>query len=87
MYKAISLLTLGVMLVVAPAAFANSVTFVKIDPGNATVTTAKSINPQGDIVGFFRDTDGKNHGFLRTKHASHRDRFSPVHFHLHLRQQ
>ncbi len=34
-------------------------------PGDITATTATGINPRGDIVGAYRDPNGKAHGYLR----------------------
>src|SRR5215813_1458077 len=35
------------------------------DYPNATLTKAWGVNAEGDVVGFYRDTDGRIHGFLR----------------------
>lgn len=40
--------------------------FTPFDVPGSTVTNAWDINPGGDIVGVFRDTSGKVHGFLRS---------------------
>ena len=41
-----------------------SFTFTTIDPPGAVLTHALGIGPGGDIVGYYRDTAGKTHGFL-----------------------
>ena len=38
--------------------------FLSIDYPGATLTNAQGINAGGDIVGFYNDTQGKQHGFL-----------------------
>lgn len=38
--------------------------FTSIDFPNAVRTVADGINPAGDIVGHYKDTEGKEHGFL-----------------------
>jgi probable HAF family extracellular repeat protein len=40
--------------------------FTTIDVPGATLTSASGINRQGDIVGFFVDAAGQQHGFLRS---------------------
>ena len=40
--------------------------FTTIDFPGATVTQARGINPGGDIVGWYIDSSGKTHGFLRS---------------------
>ena len=40
--------------------------FTTIDVPGATLTSASGINGQGDIVGFFVDAAGQQHGFLRS---------------------
>jgi uncharacterized membrane protein len=40
--------------------------FTPFDVPGSNVTNAWDINPAGDIVGAFRDTSGKVHGFLRS---------------------
>jgi probable HAF family extracellular repeat protein len=41
-------------------------TFAPFDVPGSSFTQAWDINPQGEIVGVFRDTIGKAHGFLRS---------------------
>lgn len=50
-----------------------SFTFTTIDPPGAVLTHALGINPAGDIVGYYRDTTGKTHGFLLSQ-----GRFTPI---------
>jgi probable HAF family extracellular repeat protein len=42
-------------------------TFITFDPPGSVFTQASSINNQGQIVGFFSDSSGEGHGFLRNK--------------------
>ena len=44
----------------------DSPVFTTIDAPNAINTRGRAINSEGDIVGWFRDTSNKIHGFLRT---------------------
>src|SRR5438309_4861041 len=48
-----------------PTRSANSFSFTTIDPPGATRTGVSGINRAGQVVGAFRDADGKWHGFLR----------------------
>lgn len=38
--------------------------FFSVDYPGATLTNAQGINPGGEIVGYYNDTQGKQHGFL-----------------------
>ncbi len=38
--------------------------FTTIDPPGSVWTLASGINSEGEIVGFFVDANGMNHGFL-----------------------
>jgi len=44
-------------------------TFTQLDVPGSVSTEADGINAQGEIIGFFVDASGKQHGFLR-QHAS-----------------
>jgi hypothetical protein len=41
--------------------------FTQIDVPGAILTDANGINPRGDIVGDYVDSDGNEHGFLLSK--------------------
>ena len=41
--------------------------FLSIDYPGATLTNAQGINPGGDIVGYYNDTLGNQHGFLLSR--------------------
>ncbi len=63
----LAVLLLGGALGVAIPALADSFSFTTLDvPGTNSFTGAYGINSVGQIVGVFRDTGGKLHGFLRT---------------------
>lgn len=51
---------------VAPVRAAGTFAFTALDVPGATLTNAQGINHQGDIVGFFVDAAGQQHGFLRS---------------------
>jgi probable HAF family extracellular repeat protein len=40
--------------------------FATLDVPGATLTNAQGVNQQGDVVGFFVDAAGQQHGFLRS---------------------
>ncbi len=75
-YLAISLLTLGAVMLLAGRSSAQQFNYAAIDVpcsaapptscpnGIARQTVASGINPAGDIVGFFADGVGGQHGFL-----------------------
>ncbi|HEY7002433.1 MAG TPA: hypothetical protein VH330_11905 [Candidatus Udaeobacter sp.] len=44
-------------------------TFTQIDVPGASLTIANSINPRGDIVGPYFDSDGNGHSFLLSNGA------------------
>jgi len=50
----------------APARASSTFVFSTIDVPGATLTNAQGINAQGDIVGFYVDSGGQQHGFLRS---------------------
>ena len=55
------------LLLIAGATFASAARppeFTSIDFPGAVLTNAQGINPGGEIVGFYLDTAGKQHGFL-----------------------
>jgi probable HAF family extracellular repeat protein len=52
------------LLVVGAARAAQPFQFTPIDFPGAVLTNAQGINSGGDIVGFYKDTAGKQHGFL-----------------------
>jgi uncharacterized membrane protein len=43
--------------------------FVPFDVPDSTLTEAWDINPEGDVVGVYRDRSGQFHGFLRDEHG------------------
>ncbi len=51
-------------LLLGAASAAGQAAFSSIDFPGAVLTNAQGINPGGDIVGFYNDTLGKQHGFL-----------------------
>lgn len=51
-------------------------TFAPFDVPGSNLTNAWDINPQGQIVGAFRDTTGNVHGFLESRSGE----FSTIHF-------
>ena len=58
---------ISIALAVAPAkADERSFVFSSIDFPGATFTQAFGINAGGEVVGFYRDATGKQHGFLRS---------------------
>ena len=52
------------LLVVGAARAAQPFRFTSFDFPGAMLTNAQGINPEGDIVGFYLDTAGSQHGFL-----------------------
>ena len=46
------------------------------DYPSATLTQAWDVNPDGDVVGVYRDTDGRIHGYLRSAEGE----FTPIDF-------
>lgn len=59
------LVVLGAGLLLAGAIGAQqSLTFTSLDFPAAVTTTAFGINSEGDIVGGYKDSEGKHHGFL-----------------------
>jgi hypothetical protein len=42
-------------------------TFITFDPPGSTNTVPRSINPAGEITGFYEDTSLVSHGFLRAR--------------------
>lgn len=63
------LAALGMVLGLSARALAQEGTFTIIEPSgsNGTMTIAIDINAHGVIVGRYVGTDGRNHGFLRSK--------------------
>lgn len=53
-------------LLAATGARAQSLVISTIDFPGAVMTNAQGINAQGEIVGFYTDTAGRTHGFLRS---------------------
>lgn len=51
-------------------------TFIQLDVPASNLTQAWDITPQGEIVGVFRDTAGKFHGFLRSRTGD----YTPINF-------
>jgi uncharacterized membrane protein len=49
----------------------DGVVFTTIDAPNAVNTRGRAINSEGDIVGWYRDTGNKVHGFLRSAAGSY----------------
>ena len=48
-----------------PAGAQTTFTFTQLDVPGSTATEADGINAQGEIVGFFFDAAGRQHGFLK----------------------
>src|SRR5215472_15421043 len=64
-HLAVCLLTLGAVAFLATVSGAGpAFQFTSIDFPGAVLTNAQGINPGGEIVGIYRDTAGKQHGFL-----------------------
>ena len=57
-------------------------TFTPFDVPGSNLTQAWDMNPEGNIVGVFRDTSGKFHGFVESSDAvlSRSGEFSPIDF-------
>jgi len=64
-HLAVCLFALGAVALLAAVSGAGpAFQFTSIDFPGAVLTNAQGINPGGDIVGIYRDTAGKQHGFL-----------------------
>ena len=63
------LVALYLMLGVSSVSSADGFSFISFDFPGAVSTQANGINPAGNIVGYYADAEGTNHGFLLSKGA------------------
>lgn len=63
-HLAVSLFILGAVMLASAGGAGPSLQFTSFDFPEAVVTTAFGINSEGDVVGGYKDVQGKHHGFL-----------------------
>jgi uncharacterized membrane protein len=73
--RSLSLVTFTLAVLLAPLVVLGQSTFTPVDYPGATRTIAQGINAKGDVVGWYIDTAGKFHGFVRDKGG-----FAPIDF-------
>ena len=63
-HLAVWLFTLGAVMLASASGAGPSLQFASFDFPEAATTTALGINSEGDVVGGYKDAQGKHHGFL-----------------------
>lgn len=63
-HRLIPMTVFSLLILLGPRTAWGQVDFTQLDYPGANLTVAVGINPQEDIVGWYRDTSGKFHGFV-----------------------
>src|SRR5438876_5143112 len=65
MHPAVRMVLTGIVIVLAAEVAAQAQTIISFDVPNSTYTAAQSINTVGDVTGWYGDSGGITHGFIR----------------------